>query len=390
MDLVILAGGKGTRLKKLIKNIPKPLAEFNKIKFLDYLLNFYCKFNLKNIYIIAGYKGAQIYKQYNNSERNFVKISCYIEKTPLGTGGGLRLIKNKLSKNFFVVNGDSLHHFDIFELIKLKSKNYQVLALTKLTKVLKNEKKYNNLLLKKRGVFISRAKKNINISSGVYLFDKSIFKYFNKKIISLEDDIIFKLINEKKILGIIKKNNFFLDIGTPKDFKKANKKLFKLFYKPALFLDRDNTLNYDNGYTHKVKGFRFKKNILKILKKAHKKYYIFIVTNQAGIAHGIFKIKDLANLHRFIKNFIYRYQKIFIDDIRYCVFHPKAKILKYRKKSYYRKPGNLMIEDIFKKWLVNRNKSYFIGDNINDKIAAEKSNLKFVWSDNANNTKIKF
>ena len=121
-DLVILAGGKGTRIKKLIGNIPKPLAKFNKIKFLDYLLNFYCKFNINNIFIIAGYKGNLIYNKYHGVTKNSVKINCIVEKYPIGTGGALKFIKKKLSNNFFVVNGDSIHDFDIFELFKIKKK----------------------------------------------------------------------------------------------------------------------------------------------------------------------------------------------------------------------------------------------------------------------------
>lgn len=388
-DLVILAGGKGTRIKKLIGNIPKPLAKFNKIKFLDYLLNFYCKFNINNIFIIAGYKGHLIYNKYHGITKNSVKINCIIEKYPMGTGGALKFIKKKLSNNFFVVNGDSLHDFDIFELFKIKRKNSHVISLCNIKKKIKSHKKFNNLKLKKNIVKFSDSAKNINISSGVYLFDKSIFKFFKKKIISLEDDIIFRLIKKEKIKGIVKKNNFFIDIGTPKDFKNTEKKLFQLFYKPAIFLDRDNTINIDKGYTHKIKNFKFKTKMLNFLKKVKKKYYLFIITNQAGIAHGIFKTKDLIKLQRYIKKVLYfDNKKTFIDDLRYCPFHPKAKLKKYRKTSLFRKPGNLMIEDLFKTWLINRKKSFFIGDHIKDKIAAMKSNIKFVWANEELNKKI--
>jgi len=379
-DLVILAGGKGTRIKKLVGNIPKPLAEFNKIKFLDYLLNFYCKFNLNNIFIIAGYKGNMIYKKYNGVVKNSIKITCIVEKYPMGTGGALKFLKKKLSSNFFVVNGDSLHDFDIFELFKIKKKKIQAISLCNVKRKIKSYKKFNNLKLKKNLVEFSNSVKNINISSGIYLFDKSIFKFFKKKCISLEDDIIFRLIKKKKITGIVKKNNFFLDIGTPKDFKKTEKKLFQLFYKPAIFLDRDNTINIDTGYTHKIRNFKFIPKILKFLKIAKKKYHLFIVTNQAGIGHNIFKTTDLIKLQKYIKKFLYyNNKKTFINDIRYCPFHPKAKLKKYRKKSLFRKPGNLMIEDLFKTWLINRKKSFFIGDSTKDKYAAMKSNINFVW-----------
>ena len=68
--------------------------------------------------------------------------------------------------------------------------------------------------------------------------------------------------------------------------------------RPAVFLDRDGTINYDYGYTHKFSKFRFRPKVIKGLKYiAKKKYLIFIVTNQAGIAKGFFSEKDFFNLH---------------------------------------------------------------------------------------------
>ena len=76
----------------------------------------------------------------------------------------------------------------------------------------------------------------------------------------------------------------------------------KLIYGNDLFLDRDGTINIDNGYTHKIKDFKLIKNTLKILRRVSKKgHYIFIVTNQAGIAKGKFKLKDFYKLHDYIK-----------------------------------------------------------------------------------------
>jgi len=119
-----------------------------------------------------------------------------------------------------------------------------------------------------------------------------------------------------------------------------------LFSRPAAFLDRDGTINYDNGYTYKFSDFKFRPHVLKGLKYlTKKKYLIFIVTNQAGIAKGKFKLSDLLKLHKKLKNYLVK-KKIFISDIQFCPYHPKAVIKLYKKKSGYRKPGNLMIKKI--------------------------------------------
>ena len=64
-------------------------------------------FTPRYIFILAGYKGKQLKNKYHNKEQNFVKIKCFVEKKPLGTGGALNLIKKKISKNFFLINGDT-------------------------------------------------------------------------------------------------------------------------------------------------------------------------------------------------------------------------------------------------------------------------------------------
>ena len=157
--------------------------------------------------------------------------------------------------------------------------------------------------------------------------------------------------------------------------KKYNKK-------PAIFLDRDGTINYDYGYVYKFSNFKFRPNVIKGLRYlSKKKYLIFIVTNQAGLAKGKFKLCDLLLLHKKIKTFLKK-REIIINDIEYCPYHPKGIIKKYKKKSLYRKPGNLMIKKIIKRWNVNTKKSFMIGDKKIDQLAAKKSNIYFEYVKN--------
>ena len=162
--------------------------------------------------------------------------------------------------------------------------------------------------------------------------------------------------------------------------KKYHKnKLSNQIGRPAIFLDRDGTINYDYGYTYQFSKFKFRPYVIKGLKYlCDKGYYLFIITNQAGIAKGKFKISDLNKLHKKLISKLKK-KKIFITEIQYCPFHPKAIIKKYRKKTELRKPGNLMIKKIFKKWNINKKKSFMLGDMKSDKMAAKKSNLYFEY-----------
>ena len=151
--------------------------------------------------------------------------------------------------------------------------------------------------------------------------------------------------------------------------------------KHAVFLDRDGTINYDKGYTYKFSKFKFRPGVVKGLRYLTKrKYLIFIVTNQAGIAKGKFKISDLYRLHKQLKKYLIE-KKIKVTSIKFCPYHPHATIKKYRKKTNYRKPGNLMLKEILRKHKINLNKSFMLGDKKSDKIAAKKSKLFFEFVD---------
>jgi len=150
--------------------------------------------------------------------------------------------------------------------------------------------------------------------------------------------------------------------------------------KPAAFLDRDGVLNYDYGYVYKYENFRLRPGVIKGLKFLQKKgFRIFIVTNQSGISRGLFTEKDLEFLHQKFKKDL-MIHKIRIDEIKYSPFHPDGKIKKFTKKHRSRKPDNLMIEQIFKKWPTNIKKSFMIGDKKSDKLCAKKSKLYFEFA----------
>ena len=380
LDLVILAGGKGSRIKKYLKNFPKPMAKFNKIYFLQYLINIYSKYPFKRIYILAGYKSDVIFKKFHNKISNFTKIICLKEKKFMGTGGALFGLKKKIN-NFVLVNGDTIFDIDIKDLVNLsktsKKNNLGCIALTQKKKNINNYK-LNNLSLK-NNILIYKKKSSL-MNGGIYFFKKELFKKLKNKPHSLEEDLLPYYINKKQLLGK-SYNKFFLDIGTPKYFNVSSRKLRKYYYRPAAFLDRDGVINYDNGYVHKKKDFKFRKGVLKGLKfLIKKKYFIFIITNQAGIAKGYYDETDLKKLHTFIKYTLSK-KNIYFDDIQYCPYHPKGKIKKFRKKSSLRKPNNQMIKNIYKNWLINKGKSFMIGDKLSDKLCAKKSMIKFSYAE---------
>ena len=377
IDLVILAGGKGTRIKELLGKYPKPMLKFNNKHFIQYVLNCNSKYNFKRIIILCGFRNKIFFEKLNKKLKNLTKIICIKENKLLGTAGALSNLKKLNVKDFVLVNGDTVFNINLNSLIKNLDKNrIGIVALTKNKN--QQSKKLHNLSIKNKSLYFTKNSSMMN--GGVYFFKKNIFKYINNKNCSLENEILPKLINSKKIQGKFFKD-FFIDIGSKYFFKVANSKLKKEFCKSAVFLDRDGVINFDYGYVHKFRNFELRNGVIKGLKYLIKRnYYIFIVTNQAGIAKKIYKEDDFIKLHKDM-NENFKKNDIFIDDVQFSPYHIDAKIKKYRKNSSLRKPGNKMIENIKINWDLNLNKSFMIGDKKSDLIAAQKSKLRFFYSE---------
>jgi D,D-heptose 1,7-bisphosphate phosphatase len=373
MDLVILAGGRGSRINHVTHKIPKPAIKFKKISFLQHLINHYAKYDFDNIFILAGYKGSQIKREFNNKSQNFVNIKCFIEKSKMDTAGALNQVKNYIKNNFVLINGDTFIDFNLKNLTKkLNDSIGRMVLINKVT----NSKKLSNLNIKNNRVIFSKKKKFNN--AGVYFFNKKIFDYIPKKKSSLENYILPKLIQMKLIKGI-KINNFFIDIGTPKNLIRANKILGNYFKKPAAFLDRDGVINYDLGHVYKIKDFKLKPGIKKLLRNLNKNNYnVFLVTNQAGVGKGLYSENNFNLLQKFIKKKFIK-ENIYINDVQSCFHHPASKIKKYKKNCTCRKPGIGMLKNIEKKWLIDMKKTFFIGDQLTDKLCAEKRGIKFFF-----------
>jgi D-glycero-D-manno-heptose 1,7-bisphosphate phosphatase len=153
----------------------------------------------------------------------------------------------------------------------------------------------------------------------------------------------------------------------------------KIFYKPALFLDRDGVINKDFGHVHTIKKLSYNKKIFSIIRYFQKKnYFIFIVTNQSGIAKGFYNLKKFIEFQKYIKKDLFK-KNIYINDIEFCPHHPEAIIKAYKIICNCRKPKNGMIKNLKKKWHIDLNKSLFIGDNKTDYICAKSLHIKFKY-----------
>ena len=147
----------------------------------------------------------------------------------------------------------------------------------------------------------------------------------------------------------------------------------------TFFFDRDGVLIKNYGYVFeptKVKWLKGSISAIKFLNK--KKIKVAVITNQSGIAKGYFTEKDLEKFHLFLNKNLKTYGAK-IDDFFHCPYHPNAKIKKYRKKTNLRKPGNGMLLKAIKKYKINPNQCFMIGDEKKDFLSAKKTKIRFEY-----------
>lgn len=225
MDVIILAGGLGTRLRSVVSEVPKCMAPVNGKPFLYYLLTALSQYQIKKVVLSVGYKREYImdWVQEHGLEFPF-DIDFAVEETPLGTGGGIRLAMERCtSDTVCVMNGDTFFDVDLEQLQKVHEHSGQLLTMA--VKHLKDFDRYGTVTFDKCGVVTGFNEKRFcedgYINGGVYMVsDKNLLKNMPEKF-SFETDFLQPKAAEGRVYSFVS-DGYFIDIGIPQDYAKAN------------------------------------------------------------------------------------------------------------------------------------------------------------------------
>jgi D,D-heptose 1,7-bisphosphate phosphatase len=378
---VILCGGLGTRLGRLTARAPKPLLTVAGRPFLETLLSEIGRQGFDRIILLAGFEGAKIaeFAKHSSAARRFdLAIDVIVEGEPLGTAGALLGVRDRLDEEFLLLNADSWFDINLLELCRFARERHPDTLISMALRWSDDRSRYGVAKLGgERIVDFDDTRTQTSgpalVNAGLYYLRRDVLTRFGNDR-SLEIDVLPRLAREGVVAGR-RFDGFFIDIGVPQTYAAAQGEIPARLKKPAVFLDRDGVLNLDVGYLGSLDRFQWMAGAFSAVRRLNDAgYYVFLVTNQAGVARGLYGERDVQHLHRWMQD-VLRGEGAHLDDIRYCPDHPEAIDLRYKRASGWRKPEPGMIHDLIKTWPLDLERSFFVGDKQTDMEAARRAGL---------------
>jgi len=377
---VILLGGLGTRLGELTRDVPKPLLPAGARPFIDVLVDEGLRRGFSRFVFLAGHR-SEVVKEYAAHLRARLgsgkDVVVSVEPEPMGTGGALLHAAHLLDERFLLLNGDTWFDFNWRDLTALAedgsviaarevpvAERYEALDVTGDSKV---------AAILPRGTVSSGT---CRINAGVYCLWRKDLAGFEGAF-SLESDLLPELVRRGALRAKVYPG-YFIDIGIPETYLAAQSEVPMQLSRPGLFLDRDGVLNRDDAYVGSIDRFHWIEGAKQAVKYANDAgWYVFVVTNQAGVAKGFYSEADVRALHTWIAREI-NADGAHIDDFRYCPFHLEGVVDGYRAIHAWRKPQPGMILDLASQWPVDMSRSFLVGDQPSDMEAAAAAGIRGV------------
>ena len=397
MKVVIMAGGKGTRITSVNSMIPKPMIKILGKPILEHQIEVLKNQKYTDLIIVIGYLGSVIQEYFGDGSilskatgLSFgVNIEYIFEEEPLGTAGALYFLKDLIDHDFILLNGDIIFDIDLNRFVDFhKKKNCLATIFTH-----PNDHPFDSGLVyaDEDGRVIKWLHKEDTrqwyknrVNAGVHILSNRIFTDNRTKILfssimplDLDRDIL-KILIELNELYCYDSPEYVKDMGTPERLQSVSIDLesgrvhgSNLMQKQkAVFLDRDGVINRHIGFLTNIDDFELIPNVPEAIKIINNLGYLAIViSNQPVIARGEVTFDELNEIHNKMETLLGQ-EGAYIDAIYICPHHPdkgfEGERVEFKVVCECRKPKPGMIYKAVREFNIEVKNSWMVGDNIID------------------------
>ncbi len=400
MQLVIIAGGKGTRLG--LKDIPKPMCPINGKPLLEMQIDLAKRYGINEIFILSGHLSQVIIDYFGDGSKFGVNIHHIVESKPLGTAGSLKLLEGTLKERFLVFYGDVVMDFDIKSFIEFDKQNEKSIGSlivhpgnhpydSDLVEV-NDKKEIIGFLPKPHPKDLLY--RNLN-NAAVYILSPKIFNEIPNDVnTDFGKDIFPKIVQDGKLLRAYDTPEYIKDMGTPDRLQHISEdvrsglvaSLNRKNPRRAIFLDRDGTINVNMDTHPTVECFTLLPGVPDAIRLINESLYLaVVVTNQPMIAKGFLTFDQLKLIDKKMETLLGE-KRAYLDKIYFCPHHPErgfsGEITELKIQCNCRKPKPGMLLQAAQEMNIDLANSWMIGDSATDVEAGIAAGCKTIKLDN--------
>lgn len=406
MKVVIMAGGRGTRIAELFPDIPKPLIPVDGMPILEREIRSLASQGFKDIILTVGYLAAKIIDYFGDGSRLGVNIDYFVEETPLGNAGALFQLKEKIGEEyFFLLNADAAFDVDFNRMLDFHKKHGGLVTLF----THPNSHPYDSGLIiadedGKVEKWLSKEDErpqwyNNRVNAGLHVIDPKVLELSLRNLeidhttgspkgkVDLDRQILKPLCGTGKMF-CYDSPEYVKDMGTPErfhqveaDYENGVVQAKNLHNKQkAIFLDRDGTINKYVGFLRNIDDFELIEGVSEAIKRINQSGYLaIVVTNQPVIARGEVTWEELHEIHKKMETLLGK-DGAYIDGIYICPHHPdkgfEGERPEYKFDCDCRKPKPGLLLQASKEMNIELKNSLMIGDSERDLQAGVNAGVK--------------
>ena len=379
MQTVIMAGGKGTRLKNLTVETPKPMLRINGKPILQHQIENLKADGLTDITIVIGYLGEQIKDYFKDGRRFGVRIGYVEENVPLGTAGAFYYLRDIIKNDFVLLYGDVMLSVDFHRFASFAQEKKGCVALF----VHPNSHPLDSDLLEVDSEgrllrFLSKIEPRGDYhnlaNAGVYICKKKLLEYVPEPVkLDFEKDLLFSRLLDKGIYAY-RSSEYVKDAGTFERLKRvaeddrlgiiASRNL--KFFQKCIFLDRDGVVNIYRGFISRPEEIALEAGVIEALRKINASDYLCILlSNQPVVARGECSLEEVGRIHKRLETLLGN-EGVYFDDILFCPHHPdrgyEGERPEYKIECDCRKPRTGMVDVCAARYHLDLSRSFIVGD----------------------------